>query len=260
MKLGRVADKVAVVTGGGGKGIGRATSLLLALEGARVFVVDIDRKQGQETVGLINRRGGQARFIRADVTRNSDVVHMVDEVIRTWKQVDILVNNAGGSQGPAKLEEVNEETLERTIALNLKSAILCTKAVLPHMINKEHGSVVYISSINALLGGFGLTAYASAKAGLHSLVQTLTSDYSRHGLRFNVICPGSIPESWPRRSQISSKLMRLQRRYPLKRFGEPDDVARAVLFLASNEASWITGVALPVDGGITATGAMTNDK
>ncbi len=152
------------------------------------------------------------------------------------------------------MAEIDEETLERNIALNLKSAVFCTKAVLSHMISKKRGSVVYISSINAVLGGFGRTAYASAKAGLHSLVQTLTSDYSRYGLRFNVICPGSIPESWRTSSPILLK--RFEKKYPLKRFGNPDDVAHAVLFLASDEASWITGVVLPVDGGITATGGI----
>jgi meso-butanediol dehydrogenase/(S,S)-butanediol dehydrogenase/diacetyl reductase len=256
MKLGRVANKVAIVTGGGGKGIGSAISLLLAREGARLAVVDIDQNQGRKTAGLINRRGGQARFIRADVTINSNVFQMVDEVIRTWGQVDILVNSAGGGLGPARLEEIDEETLEQNLALNLKSAVFCTKAVLPHMISKEQGSVVYISSINAMLGGFGQTAYASAKAGLHSLVQTLTSDYSRHGLRFNVICPGSISESWTARIVMK----RLEKRYPLKRLGEPADVAHAVLFLASDEASWITGVVLPVDGGITASGGIQRGK
>jgi len=242
------------VTGGGGKGIGRAVSLLLAQEDASVAVVDIDQKLGQKTVDLINRKGGQALFIRADVTKYSNVVQMTDEVIRTYGRVDILVNSAGGVVGAGrKLEEIDEEVLERNIALNLKSAIFCTKAVLPHMIAREHGSVVYISSINAILG-FGQTAYASAKAGLHSLVQNLTADYSKHHLRFNVVCSGAVPESWARRSQVT--FYRNKRRYPLKRFGKPDDVAHAVLFLASDDASWITGALLPVDGGITATGGI----
>lgn len=260
--MNRVKGKVTIITGGG-RNIGRSISLVMAREGAIVCVLDIDTKTGKETVNLIENKGGEAYFIESDVTNVEQINKIVNEVIKRYGKIDILVNNVGGSTG-LTLEDIDEKTFQKNIESNLKSAIFCTKAVMPYMIKQNRGSIVYISSINALLGGFSEVGYASAKSGLHSLVMTLTADYSRHGIRFNVVCPGSIPgnsEVWKAREKNKKGMLKkLSRIYPLGRFGEPIDVAYAVLFLASDEANWITGIILPVDGGITATGRLPGGK
>lgn len=260
--MNRVKDKVAVVTGCG-RNIGRAISLLLAQEGAQVCLLDIDAKLGKETLRLIKKQKGHACFFKCDVTNTKQIFQVIDEIMKQYGRVDILVNNVGHSKG-LKLEDVSEDDFRINIDYNLKSAIFCTKAVLQTMVRHGNGSIVFVSSINALLGGFGEVAYSSAKGGLHSLVRVLTADYSRQGVRFNVVCPGSVPsesKTWKNREENDPELIgRLSKIYPLGRIGKPEDVANAVLFLASDEASWITGVVLPVDGGITATGALPGGK
>jgi NAD(P)-dependent dehydrogenase (short-subunit alcohol dehydrogenase family) len=260
--MNRVKNKVAVVTGGG-KNIGRAVSLTLAKEGAQVCILDIDTNLGKETVNRIKRRNGSAYFFECDVTSTKQIFRVSTEIIEKYHHVDILVNNVGGSKG-LKLADISEEDYQLNLDLNLKSAMFCTKAFLQNMIKYHSGSVIFVSSINALLGGFSEVAYSSAKGALHSLVRVLTADYSKYGVRFNVVCPGSIPKesvTWQNREKNNPGLIqRLSRTYPLRRVGKPDDVANAVLFLASDESSWITGIILPVDGGLTATGSLPGGK
>ncbi len=260
--MNRVDNKVAIVTGGG-KNIGRAISLLLAKEGAKIVIFDIESKAGEETSNLINKQNGEASFIKSDVTCINDIKYAVDEVIKKYRHVDILVNNVGTSKG-LTLDDVDESTFQMNIDTNLKSAFFCTKAILPNMIEQRRGSIIFVSSINALLGGFSEVAYASAKGGLHSLVKVLTADYSKYGIRFNVVCPGSIigdSKVWKEREKAKPGMLeKLSTIYPLGRFGEPMDVAFTVVFLASDEASWITGITLPVDGGITATGRLPGER
>lgn len=257
--MGRLEGKTAIVTGGGGAGIGRAISTLFAQEGATVAVVDKDGEGAKTTVDMMRNDGREAFAIQADVTKESEVNSMVTKVLTGCDRIDILVNNAGKARG-VSLGDIAEVTLDFNVTANLKSAFLCTKAVIVHMIDRRSGSVIFISSINALLGGFSETAYAAAKAGLHSFAQTLTADYSPLGIRFNVICPGSVPETsrtWRHREKEKpGTLKKLADLYPLRQVGRPIDIAYAALFLASDEASWITGVVLPVDGGITATGGL----
>lgn len=259
--MNRVKNKVAIVTGGS-KGIGRAISLLLAEEGAKVCIIARDGKAGEETVALIKDQGGEATFIRADVTNVKNIDSAVRDVIKKYEHIDILVNNVGTAKG-ALLDDIDENIFQVNIDINFKSAVFCTKAVLPIMVKQRRGSVVFISSINAMLGGFGLVIYSSAKGALFPLVRTLTADYSKYNIRFNVICLGTIPcsKAWQDRERAKTgTLKKLARIYPLGRTGEAVDAAHAVLFLASDEASWITGIVLPVDGGITATGRLPGGR
>jgi len=260
--MGRVKGKVAIVTGGG-KNIGHSISVLLAKEGANVCIFDIDVEAGTRTANFIKKQGGECTFVECDVTKVEDIGVAVDKVIEKYGRVDILVNNVGNSKG-ITLEDIDEKTFQANIDNNLKSAFFCTKAVLPVMKKQQCGSIIFISSVNALLGGFGEVAYAFAKNAIHSLVKTLTADYSKYGMRFNVVCPGSIPKNsktWKRREKEESMVMeKLSKLYPAGRFGEPMDIAYAVLFLASDEAKWITGVILPVDGGISATGNLPGGR
>jgi meso-butanediol dehydrogenase/(S,S)-butanediol dehydrogenase/diacetyl reductase len=258
----RLRGKVAVVTGGAGS-IGGGISRALAAEGAAVWVVDTSDEAGEEVVAEIRDAGGRADVARADLTSVDEASRAIGRIAEGEGRIDILVNNLGGSTGLG-LEDLDEETFRWNIDLNLKSALFTTKAVCPAMRRNGRGSVVFISSINALLGGFGEVAYAAAKAGLHSLVATLTAEQSPQGLRFNALAVGSVPGNSPvwvgREHDDPGVLDRLARAYPLRRFGEPADVANAVVFLASDESSWITGAIIPVDGGLSATGGLPGGR
>lgn len=253
----------AVVTGGGGANIGRAISETLAAAGARVFVLDIDADAAETVVDDITDAGGDASFVGCDVTDVAAVERTVDAVAGEFDGIDVLVNNAGGASG-VRLDDIDEATFDDNVDLNLRSAFFTTKAALPHLRRGEGGSVVFVSSVNALLGGFSEVAYAVSKAGLHTLARSLTADYADDGVRFNVVAPGSVigdSETWQRReAEHPGTLDRVAALYPRDRYGEPEDVADAVAFLASGRADWISGVVLPVDGGLTATGALPGGR
>jgi NAD(P)-dependent dehydrogenase (short-subunit alcohol dehydrogenase family) len=258
--MSRMEGKRAVVTGGG-RNIGRAIAGLLAAEGAEVWILDHD-ESGRRTAAAISDRGFRALFLVCDVTLPDEVERAAARIEKEGP-ADVLVNNVGGAKG-ITLEDVDEDVFDYNVAVNLKSAFYCTKALLPGMRRSGNGSVVFMSSVNATLGGFSQVAYASAKAGLHSLVRSLTADYARQGIRFNAICAGSVPgesRTWATRErEHPGTLKRLASIYPLGRLGEPIDIAKAVLFLASDDAQWITGVVLPVDGGISASGALPGGR
>jgi NAD(P)-dependent dehydrogenase (short-subunit alcohol dehydrogenase family) len=257
----RLRDTVTVVTGGAGN-IGAAISRELAAQGASTWTVDTDEKGSAEVSQSIREAGGRASFITADVTVTEEADRSVRHVLQAEGRIDALVNGVGRSVG-LSLEDVDEEAFRQNVESNLKSALFMTKAVCAGMRERGRGSVIFISSVNALLGGFGEVAYASAKAGLHSLVRSLTAEYSPDGLRFNALTVGSVPGNgvWEERERSDpGTLRRLARLYPLRRLGEPRDVAQAVLFLASDESSWITGSVIPVDGGISATGALSGGR
>ncbi|MFC2144871.1 SDR family NAD(P)-dependent oxidoreductase [Actinomycetota bacterium] len=254
----RLVKKVAAITGGG-KNIGRAISLALAKESVVVYILDINSNYGRKTQKIIKNIGGESVFLKTDVTNTKEINSSFAKIIKKHKRIDILINNAGGSK-VIELIDTDEKSFNDNIDINLKSAFFCTKAVLPHMIKKRSGSIIYISSINAILGGFSAVAYSMSKGGIHSLTKSLTADYSKHGIRFNSICLGSIPGdsiAWQEHEKNNpGMLKKLAKMYPIGRFGTPEDVASAVLFLTSEESSWITGINLIVDGGITATGRL----
>jgi NAD(P)-dependent dehydrogenase (short-subunit alcohol dehydrogenase family) len=253
----------AVVTGGGGANIGRAISETLAAAGARVLVLDVDADAAETVVDDIADAGGDASFVECDVTDVAAVERTVDAVADEFGGIDVLVNNAGGASG-VRLDGIDEATFDDNIDVNLRSAFFTTKAAIPHLRRGDGGSVIFVSSVNALLGGFSEVAYAVSKAGLHALARSLTADYAGDGVRFNVVAPGSVigdSDTWQRReAEHPGTLDRVADLYPCDRYGEPEDVADAVAFLASGRADWISGVVLPVDGGLTATGALPGGR
>jgi NAD(P)-dependent dehydrogenase (short-subunit alcohol dehydrogenase family) len=244
--MSRLEGKRAVVTGGG-SGIGRATCRLFAAEGATVLVADLLGERAEEVAAEI---GGTA--VQADVTVALDVARMVEAAGR----IDVLVNNAGGGMADDLLE-LSEEEWDTDVTVNLKSAFLCSKAVLPGMIERGSGVILNISSVNGM-AFFANEPYSAAKAGVINLTRSMAVRYGKHGIRAVAIAPGTIRTPlWQERIDKEPEIFeRLIRWYPLGRVGEPEDVAKAAVFLASDDASWITGEVLRVDGGLLAGNAQ----
>ena len=247
----RLQDRVALVTGGA-SGIGRATAELFAAEGARVVVADRNLPGAQEMVRRVASAGGTALAVEVDVSSAAAVAAMAQAALAAYEHVDILVNNAGLSQGDDILQ-IDEATWDYNIAVVLKSVFLCSKALLPQMLARGYGAIVNISSVNGLTG-LGEEGYSAAKAGMINLTQNMAVKYGPAGVRANCICPGTIrtPIWQPQLEQDPRIFERLTPWYPLGRIGEPEDVAKAALFLASDDAAWITGATLVVDGGLMA--------
>lgn len=247
----RLNNKIAIVTGAG-SGIGRAIAELFAQEGARVVVDDRYGERAQETVERIQAAGGEALAVEADVSKREAVEAMVARTLAGYGRVDILVNNAAVGTGDDILQ-IDEAGWDTGLAVVLKSVYLCCKAVLPGLIDQKSGAIVNIASVNGLTG-LGEEAYSAAKAGVINLTQNMALKYGRFNVRANVICPGTIqtPIWQPQLAKDPQIFERLVPWYPLGRIGQPEDIAKAALFLASDEAAWITGVTLPVDGGLMA--------
>jgi len=244
--MSRLQGKSALVTGGG-SGIGRAICQRFASEGASVVVADVAGDRAEEVAAAI---GGRA--VQADVTVAADVARMVDEAGR----VDVLVNNAGGGMANGLLE-IEEDEWDQDVDLNLKSAFLCSKAVMPSMIERGGGVIVNIASVNGI-AYFANEPYSAAKAGLINLTRSMAARYGPQGIRAVAIAPGTIRTPlWQERVDKKPEIFeRLMHWYPLQRVGEPEDVAAAAAFLASDDASWITGEVLRVDGGLLAGNAQ----
>jgi NAD(P)-dependent dehydrogenase (short-subunit alcohol dehydrogenase family) len=247
----RFEDRVVIVTGGG-SGIGRVMAQRFAAEGALVAVVDWIRERADAVTAEIVAAGGKALSVHADVSSSKDVEAMARAVASRLGPADVLVNNAAVADGDDVLQ-IDEPTWEHDVAVVLKGVFLCSKAVLPSMIERGHGVIVNIASVNGM-SALGNEAYSAAKAGVINLTQGIAVRYGKHGIRCNAIAPGTIRTPiWQERIERDPVVFeRLVKWYPLGRVGEPDDVANATMFLASDEASWITGTVLPVDGGLLA--------
>jgi meso-butanediol dehydrogenase/(S,S)-butanediol dehydrogenase/diacetyl reductase len=249
----RFADRAAIVTGGG-HGIGRA----VAEEGASIVVADLDVAAADRVADEIGQRGGVAVSVGLDVTDTASVGAAIDTALNRFGALSVLVNNAGGDV-PQPAFPDTEDALWMSLAdLNLFGVMRCIRAALPHLIAAPiGGAVVTIGSVNGL-AAFGGYPYSATKAGLESLTKNLVAEYGRSGVRFNLIAPGTIrTRVWDNQPDAPDRCAGL---YPLGRVGEPEDVAAAVAFLASDDAAWVTGVTLPVDGGIlTGSGVATRE-
>ena len=243
----RFSDKVALVTGGG-RGIGQAIVLRLAQEGANVAVLDINEGNARETADMIRNLGRQAVAIQTDVSDAHAVQRAVNTAIETLGDLHILVNNAGITRDMLIIK-MKDEDWKKVIDVNLTSAFFCSKAVVRHMLRKRYGRIVSISSVVGLAGQAGQTNYASSKAGLIGFTKSLAKEVGSRGITVNAVAPGFIPTA------LTDVLSEEQRAAavaatPMGRLGTVDDIANAVAFLASDDASFITGHVLSVDGGL----------
>jgi NAD(P)-dependent dehydrogenase (short-subunit alcohol dehydrogenase family) len=251
----RLVGRAAIVTGGA-SGIGASIARKLAAEGASVLVADLDLPTAEHTVAEIRAAGGTGEALQTDVGRREDIRAMVERAVALWGRLDILVNNAFSvfSEGDGSAEEVAEETWDRWMAIIVKAVFLGCKHALPEMRKLGRGSVVNISSVHGLLGAERRLVYEAAKGAVLQATRQLACDYGPAGIRVNAICPGNIVtpavyERYWRHNPEGRKL--LEQQAPLRRDGRPEDVADAVVFLCSDEAAFITGHALVVDGGLT---------
>ena len=246
----KLKDKVAIVTGGG-RDIGKSVSLQLAAEGARVAVnYRSDAEAAQATVAEIEAAGGTAILVQADVTRPEDVSRLVAETVAAFGQrVDVLVNVAGGMVARKTLADMDEAFFDQVMELNLKSAFLVTKAVLPHL--GEGSAIVNLSSLAGRDGGGpGAAIYATAKGALMTFTRSLAKELGPQGIRVNALCPGLIGTSFHDIFSRPEGRRAVAGNTPLRREGHPDEVASAVVFLASDDASFLTGVNMDINGGL----------
>ncbi|MBI3945715.1 MAG: 3-oxoacyl-[acyl-carrier-protein] reductase [Armatimonadetes bacterium] len=243
----RFQDRVVIVTGGG-SGIGRVTASFFAAEGARVAVPDMNVTGGQETERAIRDAGGQALFVEMNVTRAEDVERMVAQVMEAWGSVDVLVNNAGITRDSLILR-MKEEDWDAVLDTNLKGAFLCSKAVLKVMLRQRSGRIINIASVMGEMGAAGQANYSAAKGGMIALTKALAKEVASRGILVNAVAPGFIETAMTRALAEEMRANYLAA-IPLQRYGTPEDVARAVAFLASDDASYITGQILNVCGGL----------
>jgi len=248
----KLADRAAVVTGGA-SGIGRAIAQALAREGARVAVLDLDEPGARETVTGIERAGGMGAAQRVDVTDVAAVDGAIDAVAARWGGLHVLVNCAGWDK-PMPFIETSPEFWDRILAINLRGPLACTRAALRHMIKADYGKIVSIASDAGRVGSTGEAVYSAAKGGLIAFTKTVAREVARHRINVNCVCPGpsDTPLFQKEFAEKSPKLAEsLKRVIPWGRLGVPEDVAPAVVFLASDDASFITGQTLSVSGGLT---------
>jgi NAD(P)-dependent dehydrogenase (short-subunit alcohol dehydrogenase family) len=248
----RLKDKVAIITGAG-SGIGRASAILFAKEGAKVVVADIACDGGLETVNIIKNNNGEAFFVETDVSKSKDVKKMIKMTLEKFGRLNVLFNNAGISL-EKNVTDTTEEELDKVIDVNLKGAFLCSKYALPNMIHIGGGVIVNTASIRGLTAQFHLAAYCASKGGVVLLTKAMAIDYGKFNIRVNCVCPGAIQTPLWDDSMVTiedpeQEMKEVLKKIPLKLMGRPEDVAQAALFLASDESSYISGVALPVDGG-----------
>lgn len=246
----RLKEKIAIVTGAG-SGIGEATALTFAKEGARVVVADVVDSAGNDTVEQIRAAGGDSIYIRADVTSADDIQGMVSATISNYGKLDVLFNNAGIAMRLA-VADLPEEDWDRCIAINLKGAYLGSKYAIPAMITNGGGSIINTASIYGIVGGLNRAAYVASKGGIVNLTRGMALDYAKNNIRVNCICPGFTDTPIIQNIvETPDRYKALVDQHPLGRLAKPLDIAFGALYLASDESAFVTGIALPIDGGYT---------
>jgi len=244
-------NKVALVTGGS-SGIGRATALAFARKGAKVVIADW--VENLETMDMIENLGGDAIFVKCDVSKSADVKAVIEKTIATFGRLDFAFNNAGIEGTSAPTQDCTEENWDKTIGINLKGIWLCMKYEIPVMLKKGQGVIVNCASVAGLVGFQGLPAYVASKHGMIGLTKTAALECAKLGIRVNAVCPGVIQTAMIDR--LTGKKKEAVEQFtdlePVGRFGKPEEIANAVVWLCSDEASFVTGIAFPVDGGFVA--------
>ena len=250
---GLTEGKVALVTGAG-SGIGRATALVFAREGAKVVVSDIVVEGGEETVQQIKAAGGEAIFVKADVSQAADVEALITQTVETYGRLDCAFNNAGIEGGVKPTIDCTEEEFARTIAVNLTGVWLCMKYEIQQMLSQGGGTIVNTASVAGLVGFPGLPDYVASKHGVLGLTKTAALEYAKSGIRVNAVCPGVIQTPMVERgAQLSPGFDELAvSMEPVGRFGQPVEIGEAVVWLCSEAASFVTGHPMTVDGGLVA--------
>ncbi len=247
--------KVALVTGGGA-GIGRAAALAFAMERANVVVSDIMVKGGEETIRMIREAGGESIFIKTDVSQQSEVEALILKAIESYGRIDYAFNNAGIGQPPALTADYDKSAWDSVISTNLTSIWLCMKYEIPQMLKQGSGAIVNTASGAGLFGVPTMSSYSTSKHGILGLTKTAALEYARAGIRVNAVCPGPISTEGNKayvavHPELEAKFTEMS---PMKRFGTPEEIAAAVLWLCSDAASYVTGIAMPIDGGQSAQG------
>lgn len=259
----RLRNKTAIVTGAAG-GIGRGIALKFAQEGARVGVLDLSAKASQPVVEEIRRLGGEAVALGADISREADVEAAVQRMRQTFGPVNVLANNAAVMPS-GRLHETTIQDFDRCLAVNLRGMFLMCRAVLPEMIERRDGSIIHMASVTAILGLPGVAAYSATKGALVALARSMSTDYARLGIRVNAVSPGTIDSPMlhafiAKQSDPDYYRRAFDEMHPIGRVGTIDEVANVFVFLASDEASFVTGANYEVDGGLGVKGEQPQDE
>ena len=247
---GKLDGKVSIVTGGS-SGIGRGTALLFAEEGSKVVVADVNVEGGEETVSLIGGSGGDAIFVPTDVSRSSQVRNMVDRTVDRYGKLDLLINVAGRQVETPPLVDVTEEEWDLVIDINVKGVFLACKYSIPHMLEQGGGAIVNVASSVVLRGASFSFPYAISKAGVVQLTKTTSNEYASQGIRSNCVVPGLIDTPGSQAVEgAAGTFDEIVSCIPLGRAGQPEDVARLILYLASDDSDFVSGSAYVIDGGV----------
>lgn len=243
----KLKDKVCIVTGAG-NGIGQATAVKFALEGAKVAVCDLNESAIDDTLKLIQENRGEAKGYKVDITNKESIQDMVNDLMKQYGRIDVLVNNAGIIID-SQLKNMTDEQFDKVIDVNLRGTYLCTKAVVDIFIEQQKGVILNTSSIVGLYGNFGQTNYAASKFGVIGFTKTWAKELGRHNIRTNAVCPGFIATSIL--APMPEKVIQsMENKVPMKRLGKPEEIANTYAFLASDEASYVNGAIIEVSGGL----------